>query len=159
MGLMQHKTARVEVPLSDDNSFAVRGLDADDLGVLLAGHLEPITHAAELYAKHNESAFTNANLVQFFGVLTTEFPGLVMEVISIAADEPEAKHVKIPLSAQLVALSAIFKLTIQDAGGVGNLFATLAALVKGALQNASKGLQQPNQSRGSIGASEKTSIS
>lgn len=159
MALMDHKTARIEIPLGDDNSFSVRGLDAEDLGVLITNHLEPISRAVQLYSQHSTAAFTNSNFTQLCGVFVTEFPGLVMEVISIAADEPEAKGVKIGLGPQVSALTAIFKLTVEDAAGLGNLLATLSALTKGALQSAREGLPKQNQSRGSIGASEKTSTS
>jgi hypothetical protein len=69
----------------------------------------------------------------------------------MCADEPSLKGKKMGLGIQISALSAIVKLTLEEAGGLGNLSATLAALVKGALQNASEQLQKPIQSRGSIG--------
>lgn len=152
MALMDHKTARLEVPLSEDNSFSVRGLDIDDITHILTNYLPAVTKAAELWKQHQESAFTNVNFVNMCGVLSTEFPGLVMEVISIAADEPEAKNVRIGLGAQIAALQAIFKLTVEDAGNVGNLFATVAAAAKGALSSARDQQQQRSRSRNSIGA-------
>lgn len=136
MALKDHKTTRIEIPLSEGNSFDVRGLDIDDITHLLANYLPAISKAADLWKQHQESAFTNANLVNLCGVLATDFPGLAMEVISIAADEPDAKDVKIGLAPQMAALQAIFKLTVEDAGNVGNLFATVAAAAKGVLQNA-----------------------
>lgn len=152
MALMDHKTARLEVPLSEDNSFSVRGLDIDDITHILTNYLPAVTKAAELWKQHQESTFTNVNFVNMCGVLSTEFPGLVMEVISIAADEPEAKNVRIGLGAQIAALQAIFKLTVEDAGNVGNLFATVAAAAKGALSSARDQQQQRSRSRNSIGA-------
>lgn len=147
MALMDHKTARIEIPLSDKNSFSVRGLDIDDITHILANYLPAVSKAADLYRQHQESAFTNVNFVKFCGVLATDFPGLTMEVISMAADEPEAKNVKIGLAAQMAALQAIFKLTVEDAGNVGNLFATAAAAAKGVLENArerSQGARSPS---------------
>lgn len=151
MALMDHKTTRIEIPLSDKNSFQVRGLDIDDMTHILANYLPAVSKAAELYKQHQESAFSNANFVNLCGVLATDFPGLTMEVISIAADEPEAKNVKIGLGPQIAALQAIFKLTIEDAGNVGNLFATAAAAAKGVLESARERSQEA-RSRNSIGA-------
>lgn len=158
MGLAGYKTARETIPLPDGSNFQVRGLDVEDLGVLISNHLEPISHAAALYAKHKESAFSTANLSGLIGILATQFPGLVREVIALAADEPEAKNVRLGLAVETAALGAIVKLTVEDAGGLGNLFGQLAALLKGALQHASE-LPKNIQSRDSIGASEKTSAS
>ena len=150
MALMDHVTPRITVPLLGDNTMSVRGLNLDDFAALLTEHLEPISKAVALYAQHKQSVFSNSNLHGFVLEVAKDFPALVSEVISIAADEPEAKGKKLGVGFQLAAISAIMKLTMEEAGGLGNLFASLAALVQGALQNASELTRNP--SRGSIGA-------
>ncbi len=151
MGILSdYQTARTAVPLNGKDVM-LRGLNLDDFAVLLQTHLEPITKVVEDYQRHKDSVFTQSNLQSFLLGAAQQFPGLVSEVISIAADEPEARSVKLPVGFQMSAISAISKLTLEEAGGLGNLFASLAALGKGVLQNASEMSQKQTRSRGSIG--------
>lgn len=148
--LSNYQAPRTEVPLGNE-MVALRGLNLDDFSLLLQNHLEPISKAAELYNQSKQDIFSSKNFQGFILGIAKDFPGLVAEVISIAADEPEAKDNKLGLGFQMSALSAIMKLTLEEAGGLGNLFASLAALGKGVLQNASEMSQQAPRSRGSIG--------
>lgn len=152
MGILsEYQTARTAVPLNRKDVM-LRGLNLDDFAILLQNHLEAVTKVVENYQRHKDSVFSSSNLQSFLIGSAQEFPGLVSEVISIAADEPEAAKVKLPVGFQMSAISAISKLTLEEAGGLGNLFASLAALGKGVLQNASEMSQQQIRSRGSIGA-------
>ena len=139
--LSNYKTPTIDVPLGDQ-VVPLRGLDLDDFSALLQTHLEPISKAAELYRASKRDVFSTANLQSFVLTVAKDFPGLVSEVISIAADEPEARRIKTNLGFQMSAIQAIVKLTLEEAGGLGNLVASLAALSKGALQNASETTQK-----------------
>lgn len=137
--LSEYQTPRIDVPLDTSGTVvSVRGLNLDDLALLLQDHLEPISKAMEMYQRSKNDIFSNSNFQGFVLGILKDFPGLVSEVISIAADEPEARKVKLPLGFQTSAISAVMKLTLEEAGGLGNLFASLAALARGALQNASE---------------------
>ncbi len=125
MPLMAHQTPRIEVPLLDGNTVSVRGFNLDDFLALMPNHLEPLSKIAELYAQHKTSVFSGRALQDFILHTARSFPGLLSEVISIAADEPEAKNVKLSTGLQISVLTAITKLTIEEAGGLGNLFAQL----------------------------------
>ena len=149
--LSEYQTPRIEVPLGADKVVALRGLNLDDFALLLQDHLEPISKAVDLYQQSKQDIYTNKNMQGFILAIVKDFPGLVSEVISIAADEPEAKRVKLGLGFQTSAVAAISKLTLEEAGGLGNLFASLAALARGVLQNASEMSQMQTRSRGSIG--------
>lgn len=138
MAAIDYKTPTTEIPFPNGGSMTVRGLNLDDLSALLQDHLEPISKAVDAYRLHKESAFTNANLMTFILTLAKDFPGLVSEVISIATDEPGARNIKFSLGIQVSALAAVSKLTLEEAGGLGNLFATLATLARGVLPNASE---------------------
>lgn len=140
--LASYQTPRIDVPLGENQVVSLRGLDLDDFSVLLQAHLPSITKAAELFRASQRDIYSSANLQSFVLTVAKDFPGLVSEVISIAADEPEAKDVKMGLGFQLAALQAVVKLTLEEAGGLGNLIASLAALSKGALQNASERTQK-----------------
>jgi hypothetical protein len=149
--LSEYQTPRVDVPLGQDQVVSLRGLNLDDFALLLQDHLEPISKAVQLWQQSKQDIYTSKNMQGFLMSIIKDFPGLVTEVISIAADEPDAKKVKLGLGFQTSAIAAISKLTLEEAGGLGNLFASLAALARGALQNASEMSQQATRSRGSIG--------
>lgn len=100
-----------------------------------------------LYQAQRKDIFATHNLQQFILSVVKDFPGLVMEVISIASDEPEARNVKLGIGYQLTAISEISKLTLEEAGGLGNLIASLAALGKGALEAGSEVTRQAKATR------------
>lgn len=128
MPLMAHQTPRITVPLLDGNDVAVRGFNLDDFLALVPNHYESLSKMAALYAEHKTSVFSGRALQDFILHAARSFPGLISEVISIAADEPEAKHVKLSPGLQISVLTAITKLTVEEAGGLGNLFAQLRAV-------------------------------
>lgn len=146
MGLSQHITPRSIVPLLNDNTVAVRGLNLDDFSALLQNHLEPISKAVALYQAQRADIFATNNLQQFVLSVVKDFPGLVMEVISIASDEPEARDIKLGIGLQLTIVSEICKLTLEEAGGLGNLIASLAALGKGVVEANSEVARQTGKS-------------
>jgi len=162
MPLMAHQTPRIIVPLLDGNTVAVRGFNLDDFAALIPGHLESISKVADLYAQHQQSVFSGKAFHEFLIAVAADFPGMLSEVISIAADEPEAKNVKLSTPLQLSVLTAIVKLTVEEAGGLGNLFGQLRVLgqnvlaVQAELAAASK---QQATSSGSTGNGGSTSAS
>jgi hypothetical protein len=157
--LKDFKVPTADIPLNKEISITVRGLGLDDLSCLVATHLDSISKAAELYNRSKEDIFATANMQGFILTLAKDFPGLVSEVISIAADEPDAKDVKLPFPIQLRALTEISRLTLEDAGGMGNLFATLGSLWKGARDGAGLSRLTETLSRNSTGESAKMSPS
>jgi len=114
---------------------SVRGLNIDDFSVLLANHLEVITEAAALYAEKNVKIFNEVSLQKFTLLVIQRFPTIVTEVISIAADNPALREKKLHLGLQMTAMAEIARLTIQDAGGLGNLLAILGVALTGALED------------------------
>jgi len=160
MPLSAHVTPRIVVPLLDDNNVAVRGLNLDDFTALMPEHFDSITKIADLYSRHQTSVFSGKGLSEFLIASAKDFPNLLSEVISIAADEPDARNVKLGIALQISVLSAILKLTVEEAGGMGNLFAQLRVLganvvaAQAELQNG-----KPLFSNNSTGGGEKTSTS
>jgi hypothetical protein len=149
----KHPTS--EVPFTADRTIIVRGLDIDDLSIIIGGHLDAVSKAADLYSRQKADIFAKANMQNFILTLAKDFPGLTMEVISIASDSPEVRDMRLPFPFQLRCLTEVLKLTMTDAGGMGNLFATLGALWKGA-RDAGLSPKSEVPSNDSIGASEKT---
>lgn len=157
MPLSAHQTPRIVVPLLDDNTVSVRGINLDDFMALLPNNFEAMSKIAATYAAHKESVFSPRAFTEFLLASATGFPNLVAEVISIAADEPDAKGIKLGTSLQLSVLAAIAKLTIEEAGGLGNLFAQLRDLgarlqaVRAEAGGSDAGSTQPNPFSGSTG--------
>ncbi len=125
MPLAAHKTPRITVPLLDGNDVSVRGFNLDDLMGLVPNHFEDLSKVAALYAEHKESVFSQRAITSMILQIANSFPGLISEVISVAADEPDARDIKLSTGLQMSVLTAIVKLTVEEAGGLGNLFARL----------------------------------
>jgi hypothetical protein len=142
MALRDHVTPRIVVPLLGDNSVAVRGLNLDDFTFLLGEHLESVSKIAELYTAHKNSIFTAKPFQEFILAIAKDFPGVVSEVISIAADEPDVKDVRLGMGLQIGVLNAVIKLTMEEAGGLGNLFAQIRGIGAGLPPAAAQGEKQ-----------------
>lgn len=127
MGLMQHQTPRMVIPLLHGNTVAVRGLGLDDFAALLPNHLESMTKIVELYQQHQRAVFTTKSFTDFLIATGKDFPGMMLEVISMAADEPEFAEGRVKLGSglQVAVLTGIMKMTVEDAGGLGNLLGQL----------------------------------
>lgn len=128
MPLAAHVTPRIVVPLLNGNDVAVRGLNLDDFAALMPSHFEAISKIAALYAEQKQAVFSSKAIGEFIIASANGFPHLISEVISMAADEPDARKVKLGTTLQISVLTAIVKLTIEEAGGLGNLFGQLRAL-------------------------------
>jgi hypothetical protein len=125
------------IPLPGGKQLEVRGLCADDLTFLVSLHLPEITKALKLYQESRSDILTSGNISQFVMTLARDFPGLVAEVISAAADSltDKARVVagRLPVATQIIILNEIVTLTMEDAGGLGNLLAEMRErLVKAA---------------------------
>lgn len=160
MSWTDYKPPVAEIPLGNGKTGEVRGLNADDLAILITNHLDPISKALALYAAQKRDNFSTANLHAFVIQTASEFPSLISEVISLAADEPAVRNVKLALGVQIAALNEIVRLTLEEMGGLGNLTLVLGNLAKGALSEypvpgpANETSAQTSQ--GGIGGSEKT---
>jgi hypothetical protein len=158
--MSKFKQIRSEVPLPGDNpAIHVRGLGLEDFSVLITDHLAMVTEAAERYNAMKADIYAKQNLQGFILVLARDFPGLVMEVISLAADEPELKGFRLPIGPQLAAITEIARLTLVDAGGLGNLLAVLGSALRGAGGDSLEESLTQAMSQSSIGGFVKSAIS
>ena len=121
--------------------FEVRGLNIDDMTMLVQIHLDPITRAVKLYQESRKDIFATGNLANFILSLARDFPGLTAEVISAASDslDDDTRKVasKLPAATQMLALTKIVNLTLEDAGGLGNLLAEMRERMAEAVKLAS----------------------
>jgi hypothetical protein len=159
MSWADYQPPTAEVPLGGGAKGRVRGLNVDDLSSLVTNHLESISKAVALYAASKKDVYSTKNLHAFIIQTASQFPGLVSEVISLAADEPSLKGKKIALGVQIAALNEIARLTLEELGGLGNLSLVLVNLAKGALSeypNLRAPATTTKRSPASIGDAEKT---
>lgn len=110
-------------------SFSVRGLSFEDVTSLIGRHQSAIENLIDRY----NAKGTDAEVLQF---LVRETPSLTAQVIALASDEPdqEAAARKLPMPIQIDALTAIAKLTFEEAGGVKKFAEQLAGLFGGLRQ-------------------------
>lgn len=140
-----------------DYSFKVRGLTIPDVTKLLEHRLGDVEAAYELVKGDKRRLGADDIIISLLG----EAPALMAEVISAAADDrgnPEV-YLKLPFSAQHRALAEIARMTLEEAGGLKNLFATLQSLLPAAFPDAaaaSRAKAEAEASGISIGDFEKT---
>lgn len=158
--MSKFKPITSSIPLPGDNPpITVRGLGLEDFGLLIENHLAAVTEAAERYAAMKKDIYAKQNLQGFMLVLAREFPSLAAEVISVAADEPELRGFKLPIGPQMAALAEITRLTLMDAGGLGNLLAILGTTLQSVGGDSLVESLKPMLSPGSIGGSAKSATS
>ena len=160
MSWTDYAAPTADIPLGGDATGRVRGLNLDDISILVTDHLPAITKAVTLYAASKGDVYTKTNIHAFVIQVASEFPTLLSEVISLAADEPALKGRKIAMGVQIAALTEIVRLTLEELGGLGNLSLVVANLAKGVLSGQevmrTPATEVRTSSLGSFGVSEKT---
>lgn len=133
MAFKDYKPERKELDLKSTKA-SLRGLSVTDVTRLIINHLPDIELAAARMGRVRAQVFSRAASDEFFIGLCTDAPLLIAEVISVAADEaddPEAlaNIASLPAGLQTKALGLIFSLTVEEAGDLKNLFASLSKAV------------------------------
>lgn len=139
----------------------VRGLSLEDISTLIVDHLDDMMEITTLYIQSQKDVLAVTNYTDMLVMMSKSFPRFVSEVISIVTDTPEFRDKRIPAGLQLAILTAAAKLTVEDAGGMGNLTAMLQNAVRAAVANrgeVSRKLQE-SLSPSSIGGAAKTRTS
>ena len=128
MSLSQFKplTKTVDVP-GHGFSIEIRGLNFNDLTILIQNHRETIE---KLFEDYND---TEASAESLLSGLLTKSPRFCAEVIALACDEPESvgNAEKLPLNVQLDALITVGQMTFEEAGGVKKFFEQVVVVIKG----------------------------
>lgn len=121
----QPETAVIAIP---GGEFSVRALGVGDLTLVFRTYMEDMEAVGRiLEGQINGRILTPAIGLAIAMDLIRLAPNFVSAVIALAAGEPEAvdKAAKLPLHAQVAALSAIARMTFQDVNGLGNILTTL----------------------------------
>lgn len=112
MPLADYQPERVRIDHRGKPLTEVRGLNLEDISVLVRSHL---TELQVLYARFQNTALDTEALIQ----IISEAPGIAARVIALASDEPEgvAAARKFSLPLQVKMLAEIVRLTFEDVGG------------------------------------------
>lgn len=112
----------------------VRGLSLDDLSALIIDHLDSMMEITTLYIQSQNDVKAVTNYTDLLVLASKNFPRFVSEVISVVTDTPELRNKHIGAALQMKILAAALKLTVEDAGGMGNLTAMLQKAVQAAVE-------------------------
>lgn len=130
----KHPVTMIETGEADGKTRPVRGLSLDDMSTLIVDHLDDMMEITTLYIQSQKDVKAVTNFTDMLVVASKNFPRLVSEVISIVTDTPELRDRHVGAVLQMKILMASFKLTVEDAGGMGNLSAILQKAVKAAVE-------------------------
>lgn len=130
-----YKVPTIDVDTGDGKRRPVRGISLEDLSQLIAGHLDDMMEIAVLYIQSQKDVLAGTNMTDVVMIAIRQFPKVVSEVISMVTDTPEMKNVRLPVGLQMKVLQEATKLTVQDAGGLGNLMATLQSVVDATVES------------------------
>jgi hypothetical protein len=119
MGLADYEPERFTVNVRNKPLMEVRGLNLDDVSVLIRQHLPEIEKLYDLAGIGQGDVFKRISQDGFMVKIVADMPELASRLIAMAADEP-ASHQKaklLPIPVQIIALQAIVRLTFEDIGG------------------------------------------
>lgn len=146
MALKDIKIPKVDVAVSADSSFAVRGLSTSDIEHLVRQHGGELRQLFDEFVNGGGKATELTDLGPVLKQLITRVPSLVVSVIALAADADEEDSKVIPqlsISTQITALTAIVGMTLSVEGDLKKAMETaIKALggVNGGLGEILKGI-------------------
>lgn len=111
-------------------AFEVRGLNLEDMAILIRAHLPDLEAVLELI-KHSEK-IEPQNVQDIIGSMVSQAPGLVANVIALASGETNAQQTaaRLPALKQIEALTAVAELTFSEVGSVKKTFDLLMTFLK-----------------------------
>ena len=136
MPLSTHTIRTEKVRLSKDNDFDVRAVTFPDLAFMVSTRMPDLVAIVAKYQESRDAAqrgeiMSRTNMTDLAIMVSRDFPTLAVEMISacVYGEEvtPEMRRTiaALPMPVQLDALVKISKLTVEEAGGLGNLIAEL----------------------------------
>lgn len=117
------------------NGLEVRGLSFHDFTVLFSQYGDAVDKIFELIEGDSSTikAFSDGIDIKAFGAdLLKRAPQLVATLIALATDMPDraTQMERIPLPVQIKLLEAIYRLTVEDTGGLTNFIQLVLGLAK-----------------------------
>lgn len=140
MGLQNLKIPKVDVPVPGGDTFAVRGLSFVDMKLLFTKYGSEIGQFFDMIKDGSIGADMKVEEAGMLAAtLINQAPAMVAEIITLAADEPEAFAVvlMLPFPVQTEALQTIGKLTFGTEGALKKFLQTAKVLL-GSVQPSQK---------------------
>lgn len=156
-----YKVPTIDIDTGDGKLRPIRGLALEDFSILVSAHLDDMMEIATLYVQSQKDVLAGTNMTDIVMLVSRQFPKVISEVISMVTDTPELKELRLPVGLQIKIIQTSIKLTLEDAGGLGNLTATFQSVVDAAVEGrgeVSRKLQD-TLSQSSIGGAAKTPAS
>lgn len=115
MALADFTPERAEIKHNGSTVCSVRGLGTDDISVLVRAHLDTLNKLFEI-AKTTDNDFGNT---AFFMQMVTVAPQIAIDIIALAADEPNypPEVRQLPMGLQIKILQEVGRMTFEDIGG------------------------------------------
>jgi hypothetical protein len=133
MSLKDLQLPKSEVQIPGGGSFAVRGLSFTDLKKLFVKYSADMTQLFDLISAEKGAQINVEDAGAAAATLLNQAPSLAADIISIAADEPDAFEtvLSLPFPVQTEALTIIGKATFGTEGGVKKFLQTASVLLGG----------------------------
>lgn len=120
-------------------AIELRGLNLIDLTAIFKTHITDLGKLAALLDQNGGTNMTEQGLLNMSTTLAKDAPGLVANLVAHGAGDPEWVNsaARLPLMAQIEAVTTIARLTFDEVGGVKKTLAALKEMVtaEGGLAN------------------------
>lgn len=129
MPLSAYQPRSEKVALGKDNDFVVRALTFPAVAALVADRATELAAIVAKYQETRKDITSTKNIGDLVTMVVRDFPNLATEIVSSCivgetVDAPLIDKIKLlPFPVQLDALLKIGRLTVEEAGGLGNLIA------------------------------------
>lgn len=133
MGVLATYTPEYEEVQIKGAVLRVRGINSDDLGLLVRAHFETVQQILDAVREAQVGPAAGDVAARFILSLAQDAPRLAAQIIALASDEPDQadQAAKLPFAVTIDALTKIGRLTFEEAGGVQGFVNALMALVGG----------------------------
>ncbi|WP_288959818.1 hypothetical protein [uncultured Sulfitobacter sp.] len=133
MKIADYRARREPVVIKEGQELEVRGLTLADVTRLVERHIPEITQLVSQYQEQKKDVFSDAGFNAMLMSMAASFPDLTAEAICLAADQPDADSIdaarQFGAAASIACLAQIGQLTLEEAGGLKNLIASLMPLL------------------------------
>lgn len=131
MSIADYEPPSLAFKLNDKVSVTLRGVSTADLTKIVTSNFEDVTETWELFQVAQKAVYTTDGQRKLMLSLIQKCPALVAEVISLSAGEPDQvdRIAKWGIGLQMGCLQVIYNLTLQEAGGLKNLLASLEPML------------------------------
>lgn len=132
----QPRTARIPLGKTD---FEVRPLTFPDIALMANEHMPTLVAIVAKYNEAKEDIYSKKNWTNLAMSVARDFPTFSTEIISACVvGEPVTPETRktialLPAPVQMTAMVEIIRMTVEEAGGMGNLVADLRKRMEAAV--------------------------